>query len=85
MQYEAPRAECVAPSLRMVPPLIVPALALAFVGLVQGAGVSANFLNPDGWLRTRLPTETAPRTTRRCHRSPVRRSRLDPAAARRRR
>jgi SulP family sulfate permease len=28
--------------------LIVPALSLAFVGLVQGAGISANFVNPDG-------------------------------------
>ena len=38
----------VAPSLRMVPALIVPALSLAFIGLVQGAGITANFLNPDG-------------------------------------
>ena len=38
----------VAPSLRLAPALIVPALSLAFIGLVQGAGVSANFLNPDG-------------------------------------
>jgi SulP family sulfate permease len=38
----------VAPSLQMAPALIIPALSLAFVGLVQGAGVSANFLNPDG-------------------------------------
>ena len=37
----------VAPSLRLAPALIVPALSLAFVGLVQGAGVSGNFLNPD--------------------------------------
>lgn len=36
------------PSLRLVPVLIVPALSLAFVGLVQGAGISANFPNPDG-------------------------------------
>lgn len=28
--------------------LLVPALALAFVGLVQGAGISGNFANPDG-------------------------------------
>ncbi|MGI9609297.1 MAG: SulP family inorganic anion transporter [Acidimicrobiia bacterium] len=28
--------------------LIIPAFALAFVGLVQGAGISANFPNPDG-------------------------------------
>jgi len=38
----------VMPSLSQVPFLIVPALSLAFVGLVQGAGISANFVNPDG-------------------------------------
>ena len=38
----------VLPDLRMIPSLIVPAVALAFVGLVQGAGISANFPNPDG-------------------------------------
>jgi SulP family sulfate permease len=36
------------PLLRLVPALIVPAVSLAFVGLVQGAGISANFTNPDG-------------------------------------
>ncbi len=36
------------PLLRLVPVLIVPALSLAFVGLVQGAGISANYTNPDG-------------------------------------
>ncbi|MFN8034450.1 MAG: SulP family inorganic anion transporter [Acidimicrobiia bacterium] len=36
------------PMLRLVPSLIVPALSLAFVGLVQGAGISANYPNPDG-------------------------------------
>ncbi len=36
------------PWLRIIPSLIVPALSLAFVGLVQGAGISANFTNPDG-------------------------------------
>ncbi|MCU0310938.1 MAG: SulP family inorganic anion transporter [Acidimicrobiales bacterium] len=36
------------PLVRLVPVLIIPALSLAFVGLVQGAGVSANFPNPDG-------------------------------------
>jgi sulfate permease, SulP family len=36
------------PSLDRVPALIVPAISLAFVGLVQGAGISANFVNPDG-------------------------------------
>jgi sulfate permease, SulP family len=38
----------VAPVLRLVPSLLIPALSLAFVGLVQGAGISANFPNPDG-------------------------------------
>lgn len=36
------------PLLREVPTLLVPAISLAFVGLVQGAGISANFTNPDG-------------------------------------
>jgi SulP family sulfate permease len=36
------------PVLSLVPALIVPALSLAFVGLVQGASISANFPNPDG-------------------------------------
>lgn len=36
------------PLLSAVPYLIIPALSLAFVGLVQGAGISANFPNPDG-------------------------------------
>ena len=37
-----------APMLRLVPSLLVPAVSLAFVGLVQGAAISANFPNPDG-------------------------------------
>ena len=41
-----PRPE--APLLGLVPVLIVPAASLAFVGLVQGASISANFPNPDG-------------------------------------
>jgi SulP family sulfate permease len=36
------------PDLGLVPQLVIPALSLAFVGLVQGAGISANFPNPDG-------------------------------------
>jgi sulfate permease, SulP family len=36
------------PRLRSIPTLIIPALSLAFVGLVQGAGISATFPNPDG-------------------------------------
>lgn len=37
-----------APVLSLIPALLLPALSLAFVGLVQGAGISANFPNPDG-------------------------------------
>lgn len=37
-----------APLLAMIPVLIVPAASLAFVGLVQGASISANFPNADG-------------------------------------
>ena len=36
------------PSLRLVPVLILPAVSLAFVGLVQGAAISANYPDPDG-------------------------------------
>ncbi|HSF86760.1 MAG TPA: SulP family inorganic anion transporter [Acidimicrobiia bacterium] len=36
------------PDLGLALELLVPAAALAFVGLVQGAGISANFPNPDG-------------------------------------
>jgi len=36
------------PLITAVPSLIIPALSLAFIGLVQGAGISANFPNPDG-------------------------------------
>lgn len=38
----------VLPDLRLIPVLIIPAVALAFVGLVQGAGISASLPNPDG-------------------------------------
>ena len=38
----------VTPMLVLVPSLLVPALSLAFVGLVQGASISANFPNEDG-------------------------------------
>ena len=41
-----PRPEL--PMLELVPVLIIPALSLAFVGLVQGASISANYPNPDG-------------------------------------
>ncbi len=38
----------VLPSLALVPALLVPALSLAFVGLVQGASISGSVPNPDG-------------------------------------
>jgi sulfate permease, SulP family len=38
----------VLPSLALVPALLVPALSLTFVGLVQGASISASVANPDG-------------------------------------
>lgn len=38
----------VLPSLLLIPSLIVPALSLAFVGLVQGASISGSVRNPDG-------------------------------------
>ncbi len=41
-----PRPQAPLPAL--VPSLVIPALSLAFVGLVQGASISANFPNPDG-------------------------------------
>ncbi|MDA8319392.1 MAG: SulP family inorganic anion transporter [Actinomycetota bacterium] len=37
-----------APALGLIWPLLIPALSLTFIGLVQGAGISANFPNPDG-------------------------------------
>jgi SulP family sulfate permease len=36
------------PDLRLLPDLIVPALSIAVIGLVQGAGVSKAYPNPDG-------------------------------------
>jgi SulP family sulfate permease len=36
------------PVIGEIPVLIIPALSLAFVGLVQGAGISGSFSNPDG-------------------------------------
>ena len=36
------------PALALVPALIIPALSLAFVGLVQGASITANYTNPNG-------------------------------------
>ncbi len=36
------------PDLSLVPSLLIPALSLALVGVVQGAGITANFPNPDG-------------------------------------
>lgn len=37
-----------APLFSAIPSLIIPASSLAFVGLVQGAGITANFPNADG-------------------------------------
>jgi SulP family sulfate permease len=36
------------PLFSAIPSLIIPAMSLAFVGLVQGAGITTNFPNPDG-------------------------------------
>ncbi|MGI9667472.1 MAG: SulP family inorganic anion transporter [Acidimicrobiia bacterium] len=36
------------PLLSAIPELIIPAVSLAFVGLVQGAGITASYPNPDG-------------------------------------
>jgi SulP family sulfate permease len=36
------------PLLGQIPVLLIPAASLALVGLVQGAGISANFVNPGG-------------------------------------
>ena len=36
------------PDLSLIVPLIVPAIAIGIIGLVQGAGVSQTFPNPDG-------------------------------------
>ena len=38
----------VMPDLSLIPALAIPAVALAFIGLVQGAGISSGFPNPDG-------------------------------------
>jgi SulP family sulfate permease len=40
--------EVALPSARLAPALLVPAISLAFVGLVQGASISAHLPNPDG-------------------------------------
>ena len=47
-----PRPE--APLLALVPSLVIPALSLAFVGLVQGASISANYPEPGRHLPGRL-------------------------------
>ncbi len=36
------------PDLLMIPALVMPALAISIIGLVQGAGVSQSYPNPDG-------------------------------------
>ena len=47
---EVPRAlpKPVLPDIALISRLIVPAMAIAIIGLVQGAGVSQTFPNPDG-------------------------------------
>jgi sulfate permease, SulP family len=47
---EVPRAlpSLVLPDLRLIGALIIPAIAIGIIGLVQGAGVSQTFPNPDG-------------------------------------
>ena len=36
------------PPLSVFPSMVIPAISLALVGLIQGAGVSQNYANPDG-------------------------------------
>jgi sulfate permease, SulP family len=38
----------VLPNLSLIPSAIVPAISLAFIGLIQGAGISRAYPNPDG-------------------------------------
>jgi SulP family sulfate permease len=47
---DVPRAlpKLVLPDLALIYRLIVPAIAIGIIGLVQGAGVSQTFPNPDG-------------------------------------
>jgi SulP family sulfate permease len=47
---EVPRSlpNLVLPDLKLIPQLIIPAIAIGIIGLVQGAGVSQTFPNPDG-------------------------------------
>ena len=47
---EVPRSlpSLVLPDVSLIVPLIVPAIAVGIIGLVQGAGVSQAFPNPDG-------------------------------------
>jgi SulP family sulfate permease len=47
---EVPRSlpNLVLPDLKLIQQLIVPAIAIGIIGLVQGAGVSQTFPNPDG-------------------------------------
>jgi sulfate permease, SulP family len=54
----------VVPVFRLVPALLVPALSLTFVGLVQGAGISANSPTPAAATRTPPATSSGrvPRT-----------------------
>jgi SulP family sulfate permease len=47
---DVPRAlpNLVLPDTALIAPLIIPAIAIGIIGLVQGAGVSQTFPNPDG-------------------------------------
>lgn len=36
------------PSVELLPPLIIPALSVALIGVIQGGGISKAFPNPDG-------------------------------------
>ena len=47
---EVPRAlpDLTLPDLTLIGALIVPAIAIGIIGIVQGAGVSQTFPNPDG-------------------------------------
>jgi sulfate permease, SulP family len=47
---EVPRAlpHLVMPDLTLIPKLFIPAISIGIIGLVQGAGVSQTFPNPDG-------------------------------------
>ena len=71
------------PDLGVVPSLVVPALSLALVGLVQGAGISANFPNADGSypMHRATSSDRASQTSHRAHSKACRSA--DPSPVRR--